>query len=353
MPRIDRGQTVELRAAPELDMPANVDSNSPAYWLNGELRMVNSTGDGPYLSRGEDQFHEARLHKVSFPTREEMPTWLEAVWVDSNGVIFGWYHQEDHSVCPGTNLAVPRIGAAISYDGGSNFVDLGIVLSSGDPIDCAAQNGYFAGGQGDFSVVPDRSGTYFYFLFSNYGGPTPGQGVVLARMAFGDRFDPVGRVCKYFEGHWDEPGLNGKVTPVFPAKVGWQNAATDALWGPSVHWNTYLESYVMLLNHSCCTPGWPQKDIQISFNPDVGNPTGWSEPLRILEAGAWYPQILGMEPGGTDTEAGRLARLYLYGRSRYSIIFHKANDPRSGPRDGGRLDRRYSVRPQAADARSQ
>ncbi len=327
-------QTAELRDAPQLVMPSPVDSNSPAYWLNRDLRLITSTGSGPVLNQGPNQFRETRLRTVSFASRAKMPAWMEAVWMDSTGIIFGWYHQEDHSVCPGANLAVPRIGAAISYDGGSSFIDLGTVLSSGDPIDCRAQNGFFAGGQGDFSVVPDRTGTFFYFLFTNYGGPRKNQGIVIARMAFDDRFNPVGRVWKYFDGNWAQPGVNGAVTPIFAAKVGWQRADTNSYWGPSVHWNTYLESYVMLLNHACCGPGWPQKSIRITFNPDLSNPSGWSAPKTIVDGGAWYPQVLGTGPEGTDSQAGQFARFYMYGQSNARIIFHRAGEPPAPAAEG-------------------
>ena len=323
-------QTVELHDAPELVMPSEVDSNSPAYWLNGELRLINSTGNGPVTSRGQDQFHQAGAQNIWITPAPKMPTWMEAVWMDSSGILFGWYHQEDHGVCPATKLAVPRIGAAVSYDGGANFRDLGIVLASGDPVDCGALNGFFAGGHGDFSVIPDRSGKFFYFLFSNYGGSRRSQGVAAARMSIEDRFTPVGRVWKYHEGSWDQPGVGGNVTPIFHAKVAWQRADTNAFWGPSVHWNTYLGSYVMLLNHSCCTPGWPQKDVRIAFNADLSKPSGWSVPEVILGGGGWYPQVLGLGPEGTDTMAGKVARLYMYGRSTARISFEKL-DPAAAP----------------------
>ena len=35
---------------------------------------------------------------------------------------------------------------------------------------------YFSGGHGDFSVVLDREQKFFYFLFTNYGGPVETQG---------------------------------------------------------------------------------------------------------------------------------------------------------------------------------
>ena len=31
-----------------------------------------------------------------------------------------------------------------------------------------------------------------------------------------DRFNPVGKVWKYFNGAWQEAGKGGRVTPIFP-----------------------------------------------------------------------------------------------------------------------------------------
>ena len=256
------------------------------------------------LGRGGDQFSIEETQAVELYRRDNWPAWMEAVWVDGSGTIFGWYHQEQHGVCPGTSLAVPRIGAAVSWDGGFTFYDLGIVLSSGDPIDCTSANGYFAGGHGDFTVIPDRQQNYLYFLFSNYGGFRVRQGVAIARMAVADRYSPVGRVYKYFAGKWEEPGNGGRMTPILPARVSWQRPNTNAYWGPSVHWNTYLESYVMLLNHACCQPGWPQTGIYISYNADLSNPRGWTRPEMVLDDHGWYPQVLGLGPGETDSVAG-------------------------------------------------
>jgi hypothetical protein len=254
--------------------------------------------------------------------------------VDPEGPIFGWYHQERFGLCPGTNLSVPRIGAVISYDGGASFQDLGIVLSSGDPLECRSQNGYFAGGHGDFTVVLDRHRNYFYFYFSNYSGPTETQGVVAARMPFDSRWSPTGSVQKYYQGEWSEPGLGGRMTPVFPAQVSWQRPDTDSFWGPSLHWNTYLESWVMLLNRSCCSPGFPQQAIWTSFGKDLSKPESWTKPDKILDNTGWYPQVMGFGDRGTDRLAGKVARLYIYGHSRWEVVFEKpepAPDPPPPP----------------------
>ena len=52
-------------------------------------------------------------------------------------------------------------------------------------------------------------------------------------------------------------------TPVFGVDRSWANVDVDALWGPSVHWNTYLNAYVTLLNRgpAGCQLGDAQADV--------------------------------------------------------------------------------------------
>jgi hypothetical protein len=304
-------------------MPGRVDSNSPAFWRDGRFHLLTSAG-APLISQGDDQFSLESSERVVVDPPGHLPMWIEAAWADSDGTVFAWYHHEPGGVCPGSALTAPQIGALVSYDGGRTFLDLGLVLTSGDPVDCTAKNGFFAGGHGDFSVILDREQGYFYFLFTNYGGEAAGQGIAVARLAFEDRRNPVGAVRKHFQSAWDEPGLGGRVTPIFPVAASWQRADTNSLWGPSLHWNTYLESYVVLLNHACCRPMWPQAGVYVSFNPDLSDPAGWSTPQRILDQPhAYYPQVVGIDAGETDTLAGRVVRLYLQGCSAWELLFNK------------------------------
>lgn len=306
-------------------MPAPVDSNSPAVWIDGQLVVFNSAGM-PLVSRGGNQFLPFdQTDAVALDAMNQIPVWMEAIWQDEDGTLFGWYHHEPGGLCGASHLTAPFIGAMVSLDGGRSFTDLGPVLVSGDPINCDARNGYFAGGHGDFSVIADQNGEYFYFLFSNYGGDGSQQGVATARMAMADRFAPSGNVWKYFEGDWTEPGLGGQVTPVLPVRQPWQNSNTDAFWGPSLHWNTYLQSYVMLLSRACCEAGWPQKGIYVSYSKNLADPASWSQPALLLEdvgfGPGWYPQVMGERFGETDTLAGRVARLYVHGVSHWEIEF--------------------------------
>ncbi|MEP7362131.1 MAG: hypothetical protein ABI972_02665 [Acidobacteriota bacterium] len=318
-------QSVNVSGADPVYMPGGVDSNSPVWWSDAGFRMLNSTGYS-LLSTGPNQFSFDRTEWIDGLQMMHLPFWMEAVWKDPDGVMFGWYHHEPGGVCA-DGLTAPEIGAAVSFDDGATWQDLGIVMTSGDAIDCSAKNGFFAGGHGDFSVIADRSGAYLYFLFGNYGGPVEGQGISMARMAVGDRWGPAGAVWKLHDGRWDEPGLGGLVSPILPAKVAWQSDKTDSFWGPSVHFNTYLNTYVMLMSRSCCSERWPQEGIYISYNRFLGNPGGWTEPKKIIDAvgygPGWYPQVIGVQEGETDTRAGRKARLYIHGISYWELEFDR------------------------------
>ena len=290
------------------------------------MRVITSQGE-PQLASGVNQF-TLSIDAPGMGVNEQVlmdhkPFWIESVWRDPEGVLFAWYHHEPWGLCDTNSLTSPVIGAAYSRDEGETWHDLGIVLESPEPPNCEAQNGYFAGGHGDFTVISDRLGRFLYFFFGNYSGELADQGVAVARMATGDRWAPAGAVWKYRAAEWSEPGLGGRATPIFAAKAAWQRENTDAFWGPSIHWNNYLSSYVILMNRTCCAPGWPQEGVYATFNRDLSRPAAWSEPTKILggETIGWYPQVIGLGPGESDRLAGKFARLYVSGASYWEIEF--------------------------------
>ncbi|MEP7366020.1 MAG: hypothetical protein ABI972_22410, partial [Acidobacteriota bacterium] len=103
--------------------------------------------------------------------------------------------------------------------------------------------------------------------------------------------------------------------------AGWNRPDTDAFWGPSIHWNTYLNSYVVLLNRSCCSPGWPQEGIYLAMNADLANPSGWSVPQKILDYGDWYPWVLGMGDHSSNATMGDRMRLFVRQDSDLELVF--------------------------------
>lgn len=316
-------QQVQVKEAELISLPGISDSNSPVHIRNGEIFVFNSDGM-PVRSQGPSLSELKRVKAPHFHSYEHQPLWIEATYLDDDGTLWAWYHHEPNGVCPdGQPLSAPQIGALRSDNNGNTFHDLGIVLSSGDPVDCTAQNGYFAGGNGDFTVLLDREKKYFYFFFSHYAGGPASQGVALARMAYEDRVEPEGKVFRYFQGEWTEPGIGGQTDAIFPVRGDWRSSAPDAFWGPAVHYNRHLKKFVMLLNHSCCTPGWPQEGIYVSYGTDLADPQTWSTPLRLeIDSPGWYPMVIGQQPGDTDKEAGQVVRLFQGSDSWWELTFH-------------------------------
>jgi hypothetical protein len=122
----------------------------------------------------------------------------------------------------------------------------------------------------------------------------------------------------------DQPSwVYGAATPIFPALDGWhdEGTTTDAFWGPSVHWNTFLQMYVMLLNRAKDTK-YDGEGIYVSFSPRLNDPAKWSPPTKILSGGAWYPEAIGLDDGvGTDKLVGEWGRFFMAGTSEYLIHF--------------------------------
>jgi hypothetical protein len=326
---------IEIEDTPVLKFPGDknggTDCNSPCWWSGGNLYLLNSTGH-PYRSSGGLLTQMSRSAPVVYTAYRDGGRWMEAVHQEPDGTLYGWYHNEPMHMLPESvqegrpnRLTAPLIGAAISRDNGQTWDDLGIILAGGpDTENLETPNYYFAGGNGDFSVILDRQGEYFYFLMGTYYRDEVQQGVALARMAYADRDGPVGKVKKWRDGAWESPGLGGQVTPSLPVRASWYSPEPDTFWGPSVHWNTYLEQYVILLNRAI-DPRWKQEGIYICFSPDLSDPHNWSEPLRILDGVGWYPQVVGSDIAKkeTDREAGRLARLFVHGTSKHTIRFGK------------------------------
>jgi hypothetical protein len=113
-------------------------------------------------------------------------------------------------------------------------------------------------------------------------------------------------------------------TAVFPTLEPFHDAdaRVDVLWGPSIHWNTFLHRYVMLVNRAK-DESFGEEGSYISYNADLSKPMEWSRPERIIKGGSWYPQVVGLEADGGDASAGRVARLFSGGRSDYLLYFDR------------------------------
>lgn len=346
------GYSVEVRPAERIQfpgvvvqdgdpkLPGDVDCNSAAHWDGDQLYMFYSTGH-PFRSNGPNLYHLNRPSiRVTFDNEaswKQGARWIEATHKAADGKLYMWYHNEP-PIAGGKTA--PRIGQMISDDNGLNWHDQGLILEapsgSNNP---ESANFYFVGGNGDFCVLPDQHTEYLYFFISTYNKDIDQQGVAVARMKYADRDDPIGKVFKFHNGGWNQPGLGGLVTPIFKVTIDWHRADVDAFWGPSVHWNTHLKTFVMLLNRAR-DKDWGQEGIYVSFNSQLDNPAGWSKPEKLvdapdLEKSKWYPQVMGMDATAheTDTVAGKTARLFVAGVSKWKLVFNGDSDSAAGPHE--------------------
>ncbi|MCX6612416.1 MAG: hypothetical protein NTW74_16385 [Acidobacteria bacterium] len=314
------GQIAKLVPATSLKMPGVVDSNSPSHWADGTLVVFNSDGL-PIRSEGTSIEDLGRTRAVRLYSYENVPLWIEATHRKADGTLYAWYHHEVFLHCEDNPVSAPEIGALRSDDNGITFHDLGIILSAAGEMNCETKNRYFGGGNGDFSAIADQSGEFIYFLYSNYSGDVTAQGVATARLRMEDLDDPAGMVFKYFDGRWEEPGLGGRESPIFRASSSWASESADSLWGPSIHWNTYLKKYVMVMNYTCCSTDWPQAGIYLSYSSDLSRPEMWQQPVLLMSGGGWYPMVMGIGEGETDKLAGKTARFFMGSDSDWLIEF--------------------------------
>lgn len=341
-----------LPGVTRLDKANAIDCNSPGEWIGRRFVLFNSYGQ-PYRGEADSLFQIRSMAPVLLDGAldghrlGDLFLWLESTWMDERGILYGWYHYEPDDVCkPGAHLpTAPKIGALRSRDRGKSWEHLGIIIEAApDSFTCQTSSPWDAGGHGDFSVIADRERQYLYFLFSSYVKNPSEQGVAIARMRYSDRDNPRGKVFKWHGGGWAEPGLGGKLTPVWTARRDWHQPDADLYWGPSVHWNTYLKTYVVLMSRAVSS-GMKGDGTWISYNPQIEEPSGWSSPAQLLTAAevrtatrgadvtnasnyGWYPQIIGTRRGESDKLAGRSARLFVAGVSNYEIVFSNPGRPR-------------------------
>lgn len=337
--------SARLVSAPRLLMPGAVDSNVPFAWalVDGTPRLsaFASWGGVPALLAGASLETMQRGEPVAFRSHPGHGIWIESVVPDESGVWYGYYHHEvPADVCGRPDRSIPRVGAARSNDRGLTWDDLGIILEAPpDSQACASANRYVIGGVGDVSAMVDRASQDLFIFFSQYSKDQSTQGVAVARMAWADRDMPRGKIAVWQNGAWlparQAPGQDGAKdggiweypagTSLVPVSQPWHDAsgAVDAFWGPSIHWNTYLERYVMLINRAK-NESYNNEGIYVSYADALDDPRGWSAPQKILNGGDWYPQVAGLEAGrGTDREAGQRARFFMTGRSAHYIEFQR------------------------------
>ena len=314
------------------------DASTTLLWINGAAHLFYN-----YWSIADERAYSSVATGRSIASLEVQKTvtigddakvthrWFESILPMEDGTLYGFYHSEEKTPCA-FYIKSPEIGVTRSKDNGHTWENLGIIIKADDmENDCSAANGFFSNGTGDFSAVFDRDKKYVYILFSNYpmGERSHNQGIASARIAVADLASPVGKAFKWHKGSYSQPGIDGRATPFFKAFNNFMQPNPDGFWGPSVHYNNFLKKYVMLMtrtkNGNYTKVLWPTEGIYISTNDNPENPLGWSEPVKILHGGHWYPQFIGMNHFTQDNtaEMGEWARFFMEGHSDLIVRFKR------------------------------
>ena len=338
--QVPRVPTARLASASRLNLPGEIDSSNPAVWAldDGVARLfvISSWGGVPVRSAGSSIDSLRRDQPVAFASHPGHGVWMEAIVPDDSGAWYGYYHHERPAdLCGRPDRQLPRIGAMRSLDNGATWTDLGIVLDAPPGSEaCDSSNRFVLGGVGDVTAALDRDHRDVYLYFSQYGRAGVSQGIAVARIAWADRDAPAGKAAIWSDGAWlpasedADRDLGWRYpagTPLVASSKPFHDgsSANDVFWGPSIHWNTYLEQYVMLMNRAK-DDVFGEEGIYVSFSPAVSDPSRWSAPKKILSGGEWYPQVIGSETGsGTDRTAGRRARFFMMGKSTRMIEFQR------------------------------
>jgi hypothetical protein len=335
---------VTFAPAPALPFPNLTDSNSPAIWDGEQFFIFNSFGGQPRRAEGttlEDVVDTNPGGMSSSYTNNGMAgRWLEAaIRDDDSGRLYGWYHEEIETVCPQGKLFAPQIGAVVSEDDGFSWDDIGIILTPRDgTITCDTDHPMTSGGIGDFSVILDNNvdaaNHYLYFIFSSYGGDLDEQGVSFARMLWIardqplDRFSGESRAIKWDGGSWSASGIGGRSVAIFhdSQQVSWSSLQNNGFWGPSVHWNSDRQKFIVLMDRSN-GGNYETQGVYMTYTATLDNPLSWAGPkLIITDNQGWYPQVIGAPVvAGTDkmagTGSGGRTRYFNQGQSTFFITF--------------------------------
>ena len=210
-------------------------------------------------------------------------SWLMSIFRQEGDNLLGFYHAEDHWVVA-TNpegIAWKSIARTTSSDNGFSWSDGELIVTSSS----AKPENPTWGGAGDNCVIWDSKNDRWLCYYQEHW------------LMMAVSYDVEGKPdtwYKYYNGEFNQPGLGGESSPIPGLK-------SIPGGNPSVHYNSYLERFVMVW-HS-----WVSTSIYISSSIDG---VVWEQP-RLLESNAgsrraWYPTIIGQ----SDTEAGKIARLY-------------------------------------------
>lgn len=208
-----------------------------------------------------------------------------------------WYHAEGVGAgksCT-ANLHVKSMAAAESNDSGNSWIKLGQVIRGNENDE----------GEGDGKVIV--LGNYFYMFYNKAVIATNSSYSHTARAPLSSLGKP-GNWSKYYNGSWNESGINGNESPI-PLPFGTSY----------VSYNSYLKRLILIL----ATGKWGfflyytnqnPTEPDIVKAPDGTNSNGWVQAPNMIYPLVSYTQDLSVDDWTADLfiENPQLKSLYAY-----------------------------------------
>jgi hypothetical protein len=240
----------------------------------------------------------------------------------SSGMRLMFVHLERYPTGDPRGGSYASIGLASSTDDGHSWRFLGPIFTQNltyeqfkaDPGRCGSdqenrQYGVVNTSFGQY-VIRNEGGTDYFYIYGADAQQPPADGGACP-VSFAVARAPVSEVVdaarqggvsdwrKYFDGSWDEAGLGGRSSDVWPR---------TRLLSFDVSWNTYLHRYVLVMPDLVSGNRF---ELQISESADGVH---WSTPATAFETrGEIYaPTIVGL---GNDTRTSGQAFYVLYTNS--------------------------------------
>ncbi|HZR56676.1 MAG TPA: IPT/TIG domain-containing protein [Terriglobales bacterium] len=174
------------------------------------------------------------------------------------------------------------LGLASSMDEGATWQDLGLIISAPRPY---SAQGAFEIGDGSLVVTTDPTTMQKYFYIYFPGGCSVNNVpcddftyLSVARAPYDELLakaflnnSAAGLFHKYYNGKWNQPGMEGKASELFPAVTG----QTDG--DPQVAWSAYRNRFVAIMDNgqyiaygeSVDGLNWPPMQVILGKSPET------------------------------------------------------------------------------------
>ena len=214
-------------------------------------RLILTARDTTYLVEGSDLKHLTQAVAVLAPgspgSFDNGYAGVSAV-VDLEGVLYGFYHAEDHEGLPPIPGGIPgyfaSIALATSSDSGKTWAKRGQVITSSQPKSWEAYPNQGDRGAAEPGAVVTRDGAHVLLYYTEHSR-VAGRGVdiCVARAALAAGPPLPGSFKKLYQGDFSEPGIGGKDTPIVTAAGFGEANALEA----HVTWSKAARRYLMVL----------------------------------------------------------------------------------------------------------